>query len=138
MRRPRQSIGSLVVDQYLSLAKEWTLGAHSTWRSLNNPGRCQDRNCPKTDSGAPLWRATFTQFIEYREAKVVLSWRLYSYVLVSLAWRGTLKVMERQTWTIATKPLTYNILPERCAGGNDGTELVGVANQYLVSLRPMP
>lgn len=44
----------------------------------------------QTDSGAPLLRTTLPQSLKHAEVEQVPNWSLYTYILDSLVWEGTL------------------------------------------------
>ena len=44
--------------------------------------------------------AASAQLIEHEKVKLVSTWNLQSYILVSLLWKGTLQATKSETWTL--------------------------------------
>ena len=114
----------------------WVRGSPGYRQTTQTDSRTEDFSL-KTDSRAPLLRTTSTQLTECSKIKLVPTWNLHLYVLVSLVWESTLWATERETWTLIQP---HNPRPTICSAckmcwGHGGTELV--PTNIWFNLRPM-
>lgn len=74
----------------------WGTKSHVASQTTQAGARTEGQSL-KTGSGTSFQRTTSTQDIKLREADLVLARSLHHYILVSLVWKGSLHVAERES-----------------------------------------
>ena len=99
----KSSIGGSVLDSIEMLAKRITLKfPHNSADAKTNGYALQ------SDSSAPLLRISSIQLIKHGEVKLVPTWILHLYILVSSLREGTLQATEREMLT-STQSQYFNL-----------------------------
>jgi len=81
-----------VVEMGCTQLSCWSQGNSQTTQTVAKTKGCS------LQTKAPLSRTTPTQLIEHEEVKLVPTWSLYPYILVSLVQKSTLQSTEREIW----------------------------------------